>query len=311
MPIITAEADGVARVAIDATRCDACGRCVQVCSGAPLHHGVHGIEVDQSRLFGCIGCGQCMAVCPNDAIRVEGRTLSDEDVFPLPQGIERADYARLLALMQARRSCRRFQREAVPVDDVHRILDAARTAPMGVPPSGVGVLVLHGFREVQGFREALCGVIRRRGWLLRPPAVWLLRPLLRREQWRFLSSFVAPVLDSYLGRRAEIPAGEDVFFHHAPLAFFFHASSTSEPADATIAATHAMLAAEALGYGTCFLGFPAYLLRLDSGIGRGYGLPPGTQPGLTLIVGRAVVPPLRGIRRHFAREDWVFRRPGA
>jgi nitroreductase len=194
----------------------------------------------------------------------------------------------------------------VPVEDVHRMLEAARTAPMSLPPSGVGVMVLHGFAEVQSLRMALVDVVGRRRWLLRAPAVWCWRVVLNRTQWRLLRSFVEPVLDSYLGLRPELPPGEDCFFYRAPLAFLFYASSTSEPADSVVAATHAMLAAEALGYGTCFLGFPGHLFAMDARIRRRYGLPAWARPGLALIAGRPAVTPVRGIRRHFAREDWVF-----
>jgi len=308
MPIITAQAEGGAHVTIDDARCDRCGQCVTVCHGAPLVQGERGIEVDQTRLFGCIACGQCMAVCPHEAIRVEGRDLLPADVFSLPPRSGRSDYGSLLGLLQARRSCRVFRPETISVDDAHRILDAARTAPMSVPPSGVGVLVLHGCAEVQAFRRALVGVIAQRGWLLRAPAVWLLRPFLSRAQWRFLRSFVEPTFDAYLGRRDDVPADRDGFFYGAPLAFYFYSSVTSEPADATIAATQAMLAAEALGYGTCFLGFPGYLLRMDGSVARRYGLPRGAQPGLVLVVGHPAVRPLHGIRRRFAQENWLFRR---
>jgi nitroreductase/Pyruvate/2-oxoacid:ferredoxin oxidoreductase delta subunit len=306
MPLRTAQADGVARVLLDRTRCEVCGRCVQVCRGAPLRMGEHRIEIDPDRLFGCTGCGQCVAVCPRDAIRIEGRGLTAADVGPLPAADSRADFAQLSALLQARRSCRVFRPEAVPLADVHRLLEAARTAPVSLPPSGVGVLVLHGFAEVQSFRLALVDIIARRRWIFRTPAVWTLRLFLNRAQWRLVRSFVGPVLDSYLGLRPEVPPGADHFFHRAPLALLFYAASTSDPADATIAATHALLAAEALGYGTCFLGFPGHLLQMDSRIKANYGLPGWARPGLALVIGKPAVPPVRAVRRHFAREDWVF-----
>ncbi|MBI5691883.1 MAG: nitroreductase family protein [Verrucomicrobia bacterium] len=309
MPLRTAVADGVARVTIDVGRCDACGRCVQVCRGGPLQWGGDHIEVDPRRMFGCTGCGQCVAACPREAIHVEGRGLAVEDQRPLPAAGQRADFGQLNALLQARRSCRVFRPEPVPTEDVHRILDAARTAPVSLPPSGVGVLILPGGNEVREFRRGLLDVVARRRWLFRPPVVWLLRARLDAAQYRLVRSFVAPLFDAYLGRRPEVAPGEDYFFHRAPLALLFYASSTSHPADATIAATHAMLAAQSLGYGTCFLGFPGFLLGQDRGLRRRYGLPEWARPGLALVIGRAAVPPVRGLRRHFAREDWVFNVP--
>lgn len=309
MPIGMAEFDGTARVLIDGARCDGCGRCLQVCRGGALYQGESRIEVEPGRLLGCFACGQCVAVCPREAIRVEGRGLSADDIAALPDKAQRADYAQLTALLQARRSCRVFRPEPVPLADVHRILEAARTAPVSLPPSGVGVLMLHGFAEVQAFRRALVGVISRRRWLFRAPVVWLWRPFMNRAQWRLLRTFVGPVLEVYLGLRPELPPGEDSFFYRAPLAYVFYGSSTSEPADAVIAATHAMLAAEALGYGTCFLGFPAHLLGMDARVKEDYGIPRKARPGIALIVGHPGVPAVRSVRRHFAREDWLFNGP--
>jgi ferredoxin len=309
MAIMTAEAAGVADVSIDFARCDACGLCVEVCPGAPLLKGEHGIEIDQSRMFGCIGCGQCMTVCPTEAIRVDGRCIAPEDVFPLSPRNARADFGPLLALMQARRSCRMYRRIQVPADDVDRILAAARTAPMGLPPSGVGVLVHHGFENVQAFRRDLIQVIRRRRWLFRAPAVWALRIVLSKARWQLLRSFVDPAFDAYLGQRPDLAPDRDWFFYDAPLALSFYTSETSDPADGTIAATHAMLAAEALGYGTCFLGFPGYLLAMDARLRRNYGLPKSSRAGVTLIIGTPHVRPARGIRRRFARVDWRYTRP--
>jgi ferredoxin len=303
MPLVTAEADRAADVVIDAGRCTRCGACVEVCPGGPLLFAGDRVEVDPTRLLGCIGCGQCMAVCAWDAVSVTGRGLSPADVFPLPAPAARTSFAALEALLHARRSCRTFAATPVAPADVHRIIMSASTAPVSVPPGGVGVLVHEGAENVQAFRRDLCAVLRRKRWLLRPPAAWLWRLLLSRTQWRFVRSFVEPTFQAYLGERRELPADADVFFYRAPLALSFYGSETADPADATIAATHAMLAAEALGYGTCFLGFPALLLSLAPALRRQYGLPPRSRAGLTLIVGRRTIQPVRGLHRRLARVD--------
>lgn len=304
MAIITAQAEGVAEVTLDARFCNACGLCVDVCPGGALHEREGRVVLDHARFFGCIGCGACMVVCPRDAISVRGRGLSPEDVTTLPARTAHAGYPELLSLMRERRSCRRFAPTAVAPEHVQEILAAAQTAPVSVPPSGVGVIVLHGAAGVQGFRRDLVDVIRRRRWLWRAPAVWCWRPFLSRAQWGFLRSFVEPMFDAYLGQRPEFPADQDRFFYDAPLAIYFYPSETSDPADAPIAATHALLAAEALGYGTCFLGFPGYLLALDRNVSRRYGVPSRSRPGLTLLVGHAGWRSRRTVQRHFARCDW-------
>jgi nitroreductase/Pyruvate/2-oxoacid:ferredoxin oxidoreductase delta subunit len=309
MAIITAEAEGVAEVTIDAKQCNACGLCVQVCCGAPLRLHEGRIIVDQSRLFGCVGCGMCMVVCPRNAIQVAGRGISPRDVDNLPALAPHADYLELVTLMEGRRSCRWFFPADVSPRHVQQILEAAATAPVRVPPSGVGVLVRQGGHSVQLLRRDLLEVIRRRRWIFRPPAVWALRPFMTRARWLLLQSLVGPAFDAYLDESPEQPPDVDSFFYHAPLALYFYSSETSDLADAPIAATHAMLAAESLGYGTCFIGFPGWVFALDRKVRARYALPEHAHPGLTLLVGRAHVRPKRWIHRRFARLDWDNAQP--
>ena len=64
-----------------------------------------------------------------------------------------------------------------------------------------------------------------------------------------------------------------------------------------IAATIAMVAAEALGLGTCILGFPGPLLKQNGKLRKKYGLPEKIQPGMCLVIGHPAVKFRRGVRR--------------
>ena len=123
-----------ATIRIDAQACTACGLCVQVCKGAPLHMEYGRVHVDQTRYLGCMGCGHCMSVCPHGCITVTGRDLSQDDLLDMPPPGTRATYEQLEALMLARRSVREFQEREVECEVVDRIVAAASTAPMGIPP---------------------------------------------------------------------------------------------------------------------------------------------------------------------------------
>ena len=117
------------------------------------------VKINDHPLFGCIGCGHCMAICPSGAIEVFGRTLSPEDLFDFPDKEKAATYEQLHVLFQRRRSIREFKE--TPVDDnlIKKILDAARTAPMGLPPSDVSVLVLNSRDKVRAFAEDFCSYL--------------------------------------------------------------------------------------------------------------------------------------------------------
>ncbi|MCX5758643.1 MAG: nitroreductase family protein [Candidatus Hydrogenedentes bacterium] len=155
MSIKTSRASGVADVKIDRERCTKCGLCVRVCKGGPLYLLEGEIAVDQSRGFGCIACGQCVAVCPCECIQVDGRDMSPGDVLELPAKEQRAGHDTLRALMLARRSVRDYDDRPVDRAILEQIVEAATTAPMGIPPTDVAALVLDTKEKVKPFRNDL------------------------------------------------------------------------------------------------------------------------------------------------------------
>ncbi|HOG45163.1 MAG TPA: nitroreductase family protein [Anaerolineae bacterium] len=297
MPLDYGRGGGPAAVHIDHEQCNACGLCVRVCKGAPLYLEDGRVQVDQARLFGCIACGHCVAVCPRGCITVSGRDLSPEDVADLPPREARAGYDALHALLLGRRSVRDFQAREVGPGMVEQILDAASTAPMGLPPSEVGVLVAAGRAQVRALRDDLWRSVQGWRWLLSPAILALLRPFIGREDYRGFKAFIGPALAAYAEKERE---GVDWFFYDAPLALYFYGSPCADPADPVIAATYAMLAAEALGLGSCLLGFPGYIMQYDGKLRKKYGLPRKIQPGLAMVLGYPALRYQRALRRRFA-----------
>lgn len=298
MSIKTSRTEGVAEVRIDLETCSGCGLCVEVCKGAPLYMENGQPRVDQSRLFGCIGCGHCAAICPTGSIHITGRDLTPEDMLRLPTVDERASYDQLYHLMLSRRSVREFEPRWVEPHDIEKILAAASTAPMGVPPSEVGVLVFSGPEQVRKLRDDLTATLR--GWRkwLTPFSLGLMRPFVGEVNYGMFKQFILPALDTYIEKDAQ---GGDWFFYNAPLAIYFYGSAYCDPADPLIAATQAMLAGDALGLGTCMLGFPGYIFKYDGKLRKQYGLPREIQPGMAVIFGYPRLHFRKAIRRRFAR----------
>lgn len=77
--------------------------------------------------------------------------MSPTDLFDLPPKEKAADYNQLLALLQRRRSIREFDSRTVEHEKIVRILEAAVTAHMGLPPSDVNVLVLDSKEKNRAF----------------------------------------------------------------------------------------------------------------------------------------------------------------
>jgi len=279
---------------IDEQRCGACGRCVEVCATQTLALEQGRMTVAQRSFMGCIGCGQCMSVCPNGAIRVTGRRLTPDGLVDLPS--DRATVEQLDGLLLARRSIRHFTPQEVDRATVDRILAMASTAPMGIPPSEVGIVVFHGRAKVRPFAEESIAWFGKTLRMLNPVMLTLMRPLMGKIQAQVMREFVRPLLETIT---ADWAAGRDHFTYDAPLAMLFHGPASGDPADAYIAATYAMLAAESLGLGTCMLGTPVALER-NAAFKAKYGIPAENKIGLAVIAGYPEAKFRRGLRRKLA-----------
>ncbi len=286
---------GPAAVEIDANRCTGCGLCTRVCQGGPLQVKEGKVVVVAGSLLDCIGCGHCMAVCPREAVRVTGRDMTPEDAVALPG--DKATFQALHGLMLARRSVREYLDKDLPQEMLDKIMEAASTAPMGLPPSEVELLVVAGKQKVRAFRKDLMDAIRASRWMLSPVGLTLLRPFIGKANHQMMKEFVAPAAAEFLRKDAE---GQDLLLYDAPLAIYFYPSQYGDPADATIAATYAMLAAEALGLGTCMLGFPGPLLAHSRKLRARYGIPGKSRMGLTVVFGYPAIQFHRGLKRRFA-----------
>lgn len=285
-----------ANVTIDRELCTSCGACAKVCFGKPLELIDGRVDIDPTRLFGCIACGACMTVCPTGAIRVTGRDLSCDDLRELPPAERRAGYDELMGLLRHRRSVRRFTSEDVSAQDVDRILAAAATAPMGVPPSEVGILVLEGRERVQAFAaETVEWLSSVRRWV--GPLLPLARPFLARDDYALLRDFVIPALDAYAEKKDE---GVDWLTYDAPLLMLFYGTGVNDPADPYIPATLAVVAAESLGLGTCMLGFAGYAAFYSKRFRERWGLPKRVRPGIAVVFGHPAVRHRHAIERRFS-----------
>jgi ferredoxin len=135
MPIPTSRTHENGHITIDAEKCNGCGLCTEVCSDSNITMiSGKAVVTQENATFGCIACGHCMAICPTGAISVNGRTLSPEDLIPLPDKSEMASYDSLINLFNHRRSIREYKDKPVEQELIDKILAAAATAPMGLLP---------------------------------------------------------------------------------------------------------------------------------------------------------------------------------
>ena len=300
MPIPTSRTKEKAGIHIDEDKCTGCGLCVSVCKDFGLM-----IENNKARpaphpFFGCIACGHCMAICPEGAIQINGRTLSPDDLFDLPPKKEAATYASLQAMLQRRRSIREFKDQEVSHEVIEQILEAAQTAPMGLPPSDVNVVVWDKQEKVHAFAKDFCDYLEGMKWFVSSWFLALMRPIWGKTNDELFRGFVKPTFRVYIEHMKQ---GVNLVNYDAPLAMYFYGTAYSDPADPIVAATYAMLAGESLGLGTCMLGAVHPLIQNGKKarkLREKHGIRCRSREGLFVIFGYPAVKYRKGVRRTFA-----------
>jgi len=239
-------------VRIDKTSCTACGICGHVCP----RHIPETIAQDaekitiiyQERLNLCMKCGHCVAVCPNNALRVEG--LKSEEFAAFKE--HDIDDNHLLSLMKQRRSVRRYKDKPVPRKIINRIIDAVHCAPTGTGRSTTGIIVIDDPETLTTFSRLVYEMYENLEKNLKNPiARFFIKRNAGEKKLRTLQNFVMPGMHWYIrwyrnGKSNEI-------MRDCPALILFH-SPIFEPVGAencVIAAFHAIMMAQVMRIGIC------------------------------------------------------------
>lgn len=300
MAIPTSRTKEKGEIHINEDKCTGCGDCVSVCKDYSLELIDGKVKISSNSVFGCIACGHCMAICQTDAIEIQGRTLSPDDLFELPPVEKTSNYDQLLSLYQRRRSVREFVDKDVEPEKIEKIIDAAKTVPMGLPPSDVNLLVLDNKKKVRAFAFDFCEYLEGMKWFASDWFLTIMRPFWGKENDELFRGFIKPLFRIYLG---EMKKGINVVNYDAPLAIYFYGSPYSDPADPIVAATAAMYAAESLGLGTCMLGAVHPFIQNGKKARKfreKYNIRYKSREGLFVIFGYPAVKYRKGIIRTFA-----------
>jgi ferredoxin len=300
MSIPTSRTKEKSEIKINKEKCNGCGLCVTVCKDFSLQMVDGIVALTENPLFGCIGCGHCMAICPRGAIEIFGREISPDDLFDLPAKETAAGYDQLLNLLRLRRSIREFKEKQVEQKLIDKIIDAAITAPMGIPPSDVNILILDTPEKVRKFSKDFCVYLESIQWFVSKWFLALMRPFLSKTNIELFNRFVRPLFQIYIGNMKK---GVDIVTYEAPLAIYFYGSPYADPADPLIAATYAMIAGESLGLGTCMLGGIHPMIqngKKAKEFREKHGIKYASREGLFVIFGYPKVKFRKGIHRTFA-----------
>jgi len=300
MAIPTSRTKEPGNITVDNLKCNGCGKCVAVCSDLSIELFEGKARPSGHGVFECIACGQCMAVCPEEAIQIHGRFLSPADLSPLPLKESVPSYEALMNLLNRRRSIRKFRNIPVEQPLIDQVILAAQTAPMGLPPSDVNVMILDSKEKVHAFAEDFCLYLEKIKWLSSSWFLTLMKPFWGKETDELFRNFMKPLMNKYISSMKE---GENVVNYDAPVALYFYGSPYCDPGDPVIAATYAMIAAESLGLGTCMLGAVHPFIQNGKAAKKfreKHSIRFKSREGLFLIIGYPRAEYLKGIRRTFA-----------
>lgn len=300
MAIPTTRTKEKAEIIIHEEKCNGCGLCVSVCKDFSLQIIDKKVALTDTPVFGCIGCGHCMAICPNDAIEIYGREISPADLFELPIKENSANYEQVFSLYQRRRSIREFKDKPVEKELIDKIVEAAKTAPMGLPPSDVNLLILGNREKVNEFSKDFCEHLEGMKWFVSDWFLSLMRPFWGKPADEMFKGFVKPMFKIFTGG---MKMGNNHVLYDAPLAIYFYGSPYTDPADPIITATYAMLVAESLGLGTCMIGSIHPLIQNGKKaklFREKHRIKYKSREGLFVIFGYPAVKYKKGIRRTVA-----------
>ncbi len=255
-------------VVIDEALCTGCGACVDICphDTLTLADGKATVTGDDS-----LSCGHCLAVCPTNAITLTGHTpmTLGYQTFETPKGWLSPgtfDVGRLVHLMASRRSCRHFTDDSVPLKVLQDLVKIGTTAPSGTNAQLWNFTLLPDRPSVEGVAEGVLTFFKKLNRLARiAPLRGVLKILGKPE----LSAYYADYHDRIEeGIASWTTERWDRLFHGAPAAILVSCSrDASCPAeDALLASNQILLAAHAMGLGTCLVGFAVEALAHDKAL---------------------------------------------
>lgn len=273
-------------VTIDIKKCTGCGFCVRVCPD-----NVFFLSEEKAHIIGekCIQCGHCIAVCPEEAIisNVFGNALEfttfTENMRWLPHG--KSDIAELVQLLRSRRSCRNYTSKPVARNILEDLVKIGTTAPSGTNSQAWSFTILPTRKQVVSLGDKVASFFRE---LNRKAA----NPLLRLLARFFLGDSLGKYYRRYYasisqGLKEWDEEGKDRLFHGATAVILVGSGAEAScPAeDAMLATQNILIAAHAMGLGTCLIGFAVEAIRRDDNLKRFLSLPASNTTYSVIAIG--------------------------
>lgn len=286
------------QIIIDTAQCTGCGICVEICPyrAIVLRDG-RAVYVPKD----CFLCGHCQAVCPVNAVHLPQRPVQlglrtmAEGQSTVPPGT--TNVSELVALMRSRRSCRKYRSKAVGMAMLEDLVKIGTSAPSGTNSQSWNFIIVPTRADLLVLGGMVADYYRKLNRLADNP---LLRMLVRifggdslGRYYRRYSASVAEALRDWDEK------GIDRLFHGAAAAILVSGKKAAScPAeDALLATQNILLAAHAIGLGSCLIGFVVEAMRRDAALKKRVGIAVDEEIYSVIALGYPAVNYLRPANR--------------
>ncbi|MCP4340131.1 MAG: 4Fe-4S dicluster domain-containing protein [Desulfobulbaceae bacterium] len=286
------------QVIIDKGKCTGCGVCVTIC---PYRAIVLVEDKAEYILEECFLCGQCQAVCPVEAVRLPQLALKlglqtiTESEGVVPPGT--TNVTDLVALMRSRRSCRKYLDKAVPLAMLEDLVKIGTTAPSGTNSQSWNFITVPTIADLQVLGGLVADYYRKLNRLAENPFLRFIMKIIGRDSLgRYFRRYHNSVAEAL---REWDKQGTDRLFHGAVAAILVTGKKDAScPAeDALLATQNMLLAAHAMGLGSCLIGFVVEAIRRDSKLRRQLEIPGDEEIYSVIALGYPAVNYLRPANR--------------
>jgi nitroreductase/NAD-dependent dihydropyrimidine dehydrogenase PreA subunit len=286
-------------VKIDHDRCTLCGTCASVCVRQIFDDSKDKLELkDQT----CILCGHCKAVCPENAIEIP--SLNGEEFVSLPEGRAFLSPEKLLTFFRTRRSTRIYKKKAVEKEKMIQILEAGRFAPTGGNMQALRYIVVQTPEKLEEVRGLAMDALLKHANMMSAAVEQ------KRKEGESLS-VPERVAVNYSETLKEMSRqhqmGEDKLLWNAPALMVTHVSRFVESpgVDVGLSAMQMVLMAEALGLGTCFIGFIPMAAESSPELKKALQIPDNHKTVTSFVTGYPDISYSRLVARKPARMRWL------